>query len=842
MLHPHAVGGLAFAMALFFLSAPLAAQDAPAAQNAEQDQALQWPRAFDVQGAQVIVYQPQIDEWIDHKQLNGRAAVEIIENGKPHYGSIDLAADTKANLEERQVLLDNLRITKVTILDENASDAARYESTVRSITPKRTSLVLSLEQILAALDRTKQQMNETNVSIDPPPIFYSSQPAVLVMFLGEPRFEPVGGSRLNFCANTNWDLFMDASSMTYYLLIQDSWVSSKDLSGPWTAAASLPGSLNNLPDDEDWAEVKSRIPGTPATSIPKVIISKKPAELIVTEGNPDLEVIPGTSLFYIKNSEQDVFYDGGGGAYYFLTAGRWFKAPTLQGDWQAATRDLPADFAKIPADHPRGDVLASVPGTPEADAAVLLANVPQKATVKRSEATIEVKYEGDPRFQAIDQTTVSYAINTPMDVLRVNNSYYCCYQGVWFVSGAAAGPWAVADTIPAAIYTIPPTCPKYNVTYVHIYDSTPDEVVVGYTSGYTGQYIAFGLVMFGLGYAIADNWDDDDWHYRHYCYNASYFSYGTACRYDYYHGGYYRAGGAAYGPYGGAGRWGAYDPWTGTYARGAAAYGPYGGATRWSAYNPWTGGYARGGSRTGPRGTAFAREGHNPYTDTYAARAGASTPYGSWGRSVATDGDDWVQTGHRSGARGTVVGGETSEGGAVVGGVNRWGNSGFAGVSEDGDAYVGRNGEVYKRNENGTWKQYDNGDWNRVDPPKVDTTSRNRSSPALSATSERARSTSSAPGAAPSAAGGVRTEPRCVGFQGLILYKGAENESDNIGDNDAPDPRRFDRLRQSRRDRRTGGRRYRRTCGAGDRRRYRSDADRNRGRHRRRLHHRQRDG
>src|SRR6185312_4661858 len=64
--------------------------------------------------------------------------------------------------------------------------------------------------------------------------------------------------------------------------------------------------------------------------------------------------------------------------------------------------------------------------------------------------------------------------------------------------------------------------------------------------------------------------------------------------------------------------------------RAASAQGWYGGRTVASTYNPWTGGYGA------------MSQGHNAY--------------GQWGHSVAARGDQWVQTGHVSTARGTAFG------------------------------------------------------------------------------------------------------------------------------------------------------------------------------------------
>ena len=105
-------------------------------------------------------------------------------------------------------------------------------------------------------------------------------------------------------------------------------------------------------------------------------------------------------------------------------AGRWFRAPTTEGPWSFASADLPEDFARIPEDHERGRVLALVPGTPEADDAVILAQIPQKAEVSRDTPAPEVAYEGDPVFQPIQGTSMRYAVNTPNDIILVGTEQY----------------------------------------------------------------------------------------------------------------------------------------------------------------------------------------------------------------------------------------------------------------------------------------------------------------------------------------------------------------------------------------------------------------------------------
>jgi hypothetical protein len=58
----------------------------------------------------------------------------------------------------------------------------------------------------------------------------------------------------------------------------------------------------------------------------------------------------------------------------------------------------------------------------------------------------------------------------------------------------------VADSVPPAIYTIPPGSPLFRDRYVYIYGCTPDYVYLGYTPGYLGAYVWDDVVVFGTGW------------------------------------------------------------------------------------------------------------------------------------------------------------------------------------------------------------------------------------------------------------------------------------------------------------------------------------------------------
>ena len=145
---------------------------------------------------------------------------------------------------------------------------------------------------------------------------------------------------------------------------------------------------------------------------------------------------------------------------------------------------------------------------------------------------------------------MEYATNTLDKVIKVGDVYYLCLQGVWFMSSSPNGPWTTATSVPQEIYSIPPSSPVYNVTYV-TQSTVPDGTIQSsYTAGYFGTFIAGAA----LGAILAN---------------------GTGYYYPPYYG--YPVGGyPIYHPYActyGAGAY--YNPYMGAYGVARGVYGPY---------------------------------------------------------------------------------------------------------------------------------------------------------------------------------------------------------------------------------------------------------------------------
>jgi hypothetical protein len=650
-----------------------------------------WPKVFDRNGAHIVVYQPQIRTWRSYRSLIADTAISVAQNSaKPILGVISWHADTIADVSTRTVFVRNIEVVSSRFPSLDATQEAAMQARVRQVYPTMT-FTISLDRMIASVEKANAPVQSITANPQAPPIFVSNTPAILLFLEGKPVLAPVPGSTLQYVVNTNWDLFYDNSD--YFLLNGKTWLTSKELSGAWTVTSKLPPVFSTIPKGQNWDDVLKAVPpAAGAASTSKIIFTDKPAELIVFKGTPAYEKIPGTALQYATNTEWNVFQHAPDNQVYVLFSGRWFRANSLQGPWTFASDDLPSDFSRLPKKQPYSVVLSSVPGTQEASDAVLLSQVPTTAIVNRAQAEAQVKvaYAGEPQFVPIETTTMFYAVNTPYRIIRVGNTYYLCYQAIWFDSLSPNGPWKTADMVPAVIYTIPASSPVYNVTYVIVSNPTPTTVEMSYSSGYMGMFVmgmAVGAtIVYGTGYYYPPYvyWGPHPIYYPYPC------TYGVAAVYNPYTGGY-AVGRSVYGPYGSAGSAAWYNPATGMYGHAVTTQNAYGGHTYASGYNPWT-------------GTSFATsQGHNQYS--------------SWGSTVVNNGSNWAEAQHGSNANGSAGSFQTSKGSAGAGFSGANGNSGFvAKDANNNNVYAGADGNVYKKDSSGNWSKYDNGNWTPVDP------------------------------------------------------------------------------------------------------------------------------
>ena len=708
-----------------------------------------WPRKFLVGSNSVSVYQPQIEEWSGNS-FSARAALAITEapGKQPLYGVVWFRARAEVDKLNRLVTLSDFQVQKLS-LPMAQEKAAAFETAFQARANSQGE-VIALDRLLADMAINQAATNSTayEVKNDPPKVIFRTRPSTLVLIDGAPVYRPVAGTRLERIINTRVLLLREQSSGKFYLHLMDGWLESPALNASWTIAGQTSAELKTALDAARASKQVDLLAGSTngnkaslaeavkQNSVPAIIISMQPAELLQTQGEPQVASIAGTDLIYVTNTTNDIFVHAPSHDHYILLSGRWFRAQSMNGPWQYVAGDnLPADFARIPVTHEKAAVLVSVPGTPQAKEALIANAIPQTATIKRTAASLTVSFDGTPKFKGIENTTLQYAANAAVPVIRVDaQSYYAVQNGVWFVATSPVGPWLVATSVPVIIYTIPVSSPLHYVTYVKIYGSTSDVVYVGYTPGYYGTVVsANSVVVYGTGWYYAPYvgayWYG--WPYT-YGYGAA-FTWGVAT-------GWGLAYGYGYGWWGAATYYGAYG-WGGVAA--TNVYGQWGNVaysgTRAAWANPYTGNVGYGGAYTGVNtvtGTRYAARGGtntNVYTGTTVTGGGAAAYNPNTGRISAGQAGTAsnVYSGNSAaGARGASYNPQTGViSGGAAGGVKNGstgqvtaGAGGFAyntrtdtGVTVgNNNVYATKDGSVYRYNQSTGVQQKTNGGWETV--------------------------------------------------------------------------------------------------------------------------------
>lgn len=745
------VGALALSLAPAIAQTPTPTGAAPAAGSPTSPAAaaLSWPRSVKVGDNALEIYQPLIETW-NGDQLTGRAAVAFgVAKGTPTYGIAHFSARVAIDKPARVAQLTNIAITKVDVPTQPDTDVT-IKSALQSHIPAE-GMTVALDHLLTsyAANKTLTKDMEQPVDNTPPKIVFADTPSLLVLVAGDPVLRPVEGAQgFQRVINTHPLMLVDGSG-TYYLQAALSWYAAKSVAGPWgvldkpSDALQAAGSMANYQQAaESMLPEDGKKPAHPAA----IVVSTVPAELVITAGAPQMEPVTGTTLLRVANADHALVLDPDSNNYFILVSGRWFKAAGLAGPWSFVPGEsLPAQFKKIASTDPVANALTAVPGTPQAKEAAIASTVPQTASVARN-TQLTIQYDGGtPKFVPIKGTSLQYAENTRTPVIMLDaGRYYSLFQGAWFMATTPTGPWVIADVVPAAIYTIPPSSPLHYVTYVYVYASTSDAVTVGYTPGYLGVVVGpAGTVVYGTGYSCF-GYAGTYWYGcpDTYGYNAAFgwqggFAFGFAAGF---------AWGAAspwWGPYWGAGPWG--GPWAGVNVNQTNIYGRWGNYATVNhafGYNPWTGNEWSANSVNGitARGTAFAgrsgaafnpwngnfaagREGgyYNPSTGAWGgARAGAvgnvdtgnfaagrqsanynpSTGFGHASETAVTDNNGHLDVDSRG------IAGNVHSGNAVG-----WNN---------GNVYTDHDGTIHQYNA-GSWQQHTAGGWqNDTDAGQID--------------------------------------------------------------------------------------------------------------------------
>ena len=367
-----------------------------------------------------------------------------------------VSIDRDANL----VTLLDVAVTDARFPNASSAHIEGFKRIVEAEIPK-WELAMSYDDLvagMAAVDKEKAASEKLNNT--PPEIIFARKPTVLVLIDGEPVLREVENSKLKYVVNTPFFIVQDTVTGLFYLKGAEAWYSGRDVKGPWTA-------MRSSPPDEIVLLARQRVPEPPAEGaadsiaaaepadrgepvVPEVVVRTTPAEVIQTSGEPKFEPskaprcstsrIPMTTSSWTSTRSSTTCWSRAAGT-------RRSRSPAGRGRTCPATNCRRTFRTFRPG--PTWETCAPTYPAPRKRKKPLLENsIPQTAAVDRKTATVEVKYDGDPKFEKIEGTSMSYAVNTDKSVLLIDSKYYVCDPAIWFESAKAMGPWAVSTQVP----------------------------------------------------------------------------------------------------------------------------------------------------------------------------------------------------------------------------------------------------------------------------------------------------------------------------------------------------------------------------------------------------------
>src|SRR6266699_3679640 len=232
------------------LVSPINATAANSTTGSSQSTDSSWPREKYSNGTRLIVYQPQVDDWTNFQDLSWRMAISLTpKSGKTAVGVVEMKGNTNIDNVAKLVVISNPQVTGTYFPSLDKATADKMEQLFKTFVPPTFSI--SLYHLIASTPKNQAPAG-VQLNNDAPKIFVGYRPSILLSVNGEPVLSVVPNTNLQFVVNTQWPLFLDEGSSTYYLAVGQQWFTSSRLEGPWSATKKLPPDMSKVPQDKQW--------------------------------------------------------------------------------------------------------------------------------------------------------------------------------------------------------------------------------------------------------------------------------------------------------------------------------------------------------------------------------------------------------------------------------------------------------------------------------------------------------------------------------------------------------------------------------------------------------------
>ena len=408
------------------------------------------------------------------------------------FGVVFATARTQVDKVARTVVVRGPEASPRAISRRCPTSGAAYAAELQSEIAG-AARTISLDRLEASLAVAGVKPPAVAVKNNPPQVIVSYSPAILVPIDGAPVLKPVpDDSRVparhqHPCA----DPAAAGSSDSFYIHVYDGWLDvDRRSSGPWTQA--LPARRSAW-SDASRSEPRQDRHRRPARRRPEgeseAVARERRADDLHEPGADRADRVQGPARFRadrrhaapvgVEHDERRADQHQRTTTITCCSPGRWFTAAGLTGPWtfvaeQRAAAGFRADSAAVARRRRAADGGGHAAGAGSGDRE--LDSADGDGAARRTARSSRRTFDGAAAVRARSRARRSpTSANSSVPVIQVSAERVSMRSSPACGSRAAqlTGPWVVATSVPTVIYTIPPSSPIHYVTYVRIYEATP---------------------------------------------------------------------------------------------------------------------------------------------------------------------------------------------------------------------------------------------------------------------------------------------------------------------------------------------------------------------------------
>jgi hypothetical protein len=132
----------------------------------------------------------------------------VTSTARPVSGAATFNGTTNVDNDKHMVVIYGIKIIDTYFPSLDPASAAKMDAGFKSFVPPVVNI--SLERVVAYIPKT-ESVKPVELNNDPPFIFTSYSPAILLGVDGEPVLAEIKKTKLKFVVNTQWPLFLDTT-------------------------------------------------------------------------------------------------------------------------------------------------------------------------------------------------------------------------------------------------------------------------------------------------------------------------------------------------------------------------------------------------------------------------------------------------------------------------------------------------------------------------------------------------------------------------------------------------------------------------------------------------------